>query len=273
MTDYNRRAILGSLASLSTVAVAGCSSDSTASTEDRSSEGDNGSVLQNIHFDSMDLIVELQSTDGFDTVTVFDPDGEEETSTDVATGAERVSLGLRGYSPGEHRIVAVDSEAEEVVDETTKEIRPDLSINIEIPPKEEVDSQHPLTAPTVEITNNGSGPTSVDWIAYEDSEDILSIAYSIDEIQARNPSIELRDQEFPIDVSAGDAISVEYNAGGKVFGAPLPAEDVTTQLTVTMGTMHGPTKFERRLEYTIADSRDEARPGDSTIAVSRIDSE
>ncbi|RLM94337.1 hypothetical protein [Haloarcula sp. Atlit-7R] len=273
MVNYSRRSILRGLVPVSAIAVAGCSSNSADSTESESTEGGGSSVLQNIHFEGFDLVVGLQSTDRFNTVTVFDPSGEEEASTDIATGAERVSFGVEGYSPGEYRIVAVDSEAEEIVDEATKDIRPEVSISIQIPPNEEVGDQNPLTVPAVNVENNGSGPTSINWIAWEDSEGIIPPKYNIENTEARYPSNDLApEQEYPIEVYSGDTSSIQYGVGSKVLGLPLPAENVTTDLVVTVNTPQGNFEFSRRVEYEIESNRMPDEPGDSTVTISQPDS-
>lgn len=117
-----RRAFLATGAA-AIASLAGCSGNS-----DGGGGGGGTAAFEDVSIDQDQLVVQLANED-VATVNVIGPDGSPSLgSKDVATGATTVSFDLlQNYSPGEHTVVAVSSEDEEL-GSTTQKLEPKIEL-------------------------------------------------------------------------------------------------------------------------------------------------
>jgi len=273
MSHYTRRTFIGSIVTSATVAIAGCSSESASTNSTSNGDGSttDSSPFGEMSFEGYDLSVELATTEGFDKVSAFGPDGEEQYSAEVTAGAGAVSFGFKGYEPGEYRIAAVNTESSNVIAETSKEIRPSLELrSLETPSPEDVSTDNPYGAPTLEIANTGFGPTTIEWTGW-DSEVVRNRHSSKYVSQTSGISgMEIVGRSYPVDVPSGDTLTLESNERiiGSEYGPYLPPEDITADIEITLGTSHGEVVFERTVEFVNANSQSEYEPSEAEIVIS-----
>lgn len=153
MNRYTRRSVLCGTVGAAT-SFAGCSE----------SNSDPGFKQSSVN--GRKLIVEFEESLQPESVSVIDPEGEGFAETKVSTGVTQVSFEIGiPYSPGEYRIIAVDSAGDELAD-TSQEIRPELEIvdvgiganHIDEMPEE---LHYPERQIIVSIINRGTGPDAI----------------------------------------------------------------------------------------------------------------
>ncbi|QPV61552.1 twin-arginine translocation signal domain-containing protein [Halosimplex litoreum] len=166
-TERSRRRFLKGGLAVAAAGLAGCSGGNSAGTATPES------VFRDTSVSGNSLRVTLREDHDVSTVNLIDSSGSIFQSSQVATGATTVELGLfdyrRGwhYTPGEHTLVAVEDGEE--VGSTTIPLTPELEItNVE-----------PYTGgrPTpsnranllVTVENTGTGPTWVYYVGYENA--------------------------------------------------------------------------------------------------------
>lgn len=256
MNTHSRRAFLGGIVSTTTVAVAGCSSGQGDSPSSEAGAGggetDQNSPFGEMQFDGFDLEVGLDTTDGFNQVVVYDPDGEEMGSAEVSAGSRQVSFGFEGYTAGDHRIAAINTEDDSVVAESVRGFTPELELErFEAQDSDEVGEDNPYGRATVEISNAGTGPTSVEWLGLEaESIKTYDDPEYIKKTSGDNGP-DLVDHEYPIPIPAQGSVTISTlrNTLSNQWGSDLPREEKTIDLTLTLGTVHGEEEFNRQLEF------------------------
>lgn len=180
MIDTTRRQLIGSVGSGLLIALAGCSSASTESPEatggssnnsggDTDTEDGNSTVFTGFTFEGFTLNVSLGGADGYDKVVAF-YDSQEFASTDVSPSVGEVTLDFSDYSPGEYRFVAISSEDDSVIAETTKTFSPE--VEFEWKTASETDQYTPkndisITHTVLTMKNTGTGPDQFNWVGYD----------------------------------------------------------------------------------------------------------
>ena len=181
MTDTTRRRLIASIGSGLTISIAGCSGDSaggeSGSSSDDSGRSDDGllgggsNVFDGFTFEEYTLNVSLSTTEGFDKIAVFNSDDEEFASTSVTASAGQVSLDFSGYTPGEHRFAAINSDDGSVVSETTESLEPNLDlVNWQTASEAGMyspDDDSSISDIVTEIENTGNAPVKLAWVGYQ----------------------------------------------------------------------------------------------------------
>jgi len=152
MAAPTRRYVLGCIAGAS--ALAGCANSSTSSIR-----------FDQVTTDGTSLVIELETTEGVEELSVIDPDGAAFSTVDATAGQTRytIELGTR-YTPGEYEINAVVNG--EIAATTTIELRPDIKItdigvgenHLDQMPE---DLPFPDTQIIVSAENTGTGPDAI----------------------------------------------------------------------------------------------------------------
>ena len=163
---FDRRTVLGSIASSTLIPLAGCIDSGT---------GQSGSArsIRDVSVSGVQLVVELRADADIDQLTVIDPDGEEFATRAVAAGVTRETFELgTAYVPGSYEVHAVTEG--ESVDETSLEIRPDVRItDVKLGrnhPDEMYDGasdQAIRSEAIVTVANRGTGPDAVTKLRFE----------------------------------------------------------------------------------------------------------
>ena len=168
-TPRSRRTVLGTIASLSGVALAGCLSDNGDSEnppDDGTSVPDDQNTLKRVAVEGTTLVVELTENADVDQINLVQPNGELFGKRQVATGVKQVTFDIgTAYAPGEYRVLALKGEKTAV--DTTLQIRADLHIRAM-----GIGRKHPekmWDGPTervedeafVTIENTGTGPDAI----------------------------------------------------------------------------------------------------------------
>jgi hypothetical protein len=159
MAAPTRRYVLGCIAGAS--ALAGCANSSTSSIR-----------FDQVTTDGTSLIIELETTEGVEELSVIDPDGAAFSTVDATAGQTRytIELGTR-YTPGEYEINAVVDK--EVAATTTTTLRPDVEIT-DVGVGENYPAQMPDSLGQtknvecyVDVQNTGSGPTAIQKLSFD----------------------------------------------------------------------------------------------------------
>ena len=152
MNALTRRYMLGCIASAS--ALAGCASNSTTSAQ-----------FDQVTTDGTSLIIELETAEGIDELSIINPDGAAFSTVEATAGQTRYSIELgTAYTPGEYEINAIVDE--EIAATTTMALRPDIEI-IDVGVGENYPDQVPddLPFPDTQVImsaqNIGTGPGAV----------------------------------------------------------------------------------------------------------------
>lgn len=163
----SRRQFLKGGLALTAAGLAGCSGGGLTGTSTPES------VFQGTSVSGNSLTVALQSDHEISKVNLIDPSGSVFQSSQVATGATTVDLGLfdyrRGwhYTPGEHTLVAV-KDGEELASMTVP-----LVPNLEITEVKLYTGGRPTPSNRanllVTVENTGTGPTWVYYVGYENA--------------------------------------------------------------------------------------------------------
>jgi len=152
MDAPTRRYVLGCIAGAS--ALAGCASNSTTSTQ-----------FNQVTTDGTSLVIELETAEGVDELSVIDPDGAAFSTVEATAGQTRYSVELgTAYTPGEYEINAIVDE--EIAATTTTTLRPDVEItNVGVgenyPEQMPDDLPFPDTQVLVSAQNVGTGPEAI----------------------------------------------------------------------------------------------------------------
>ena len=152
MDASTRRYVLGCIAGAS--ALAGCASNSTTSTQ-----------FNQVTTDGTSLVIELETGEGVDKLSVIDPDGAAFSTIEATAGQTRYSAELgTAYTLGEYEINAIVDE--EIAATTTTALRPDVEItNVGVgenyPEQIPDDLPFPDTQVLVSAQNVGTGPEAI----------------------------------------------------------------------------------------------------------------
>ena len=159
MDTSTRRYVLGCIAGAS--ALAGCASNSTTSTQ-----------FNQVTTDGTSLVIELETAEGADELSVIDPDGAAFSTVEATAGQTRYSIELgTAYTPGEYEINAIVDE--EIAATTTMTLRPDVEItNVGVGenyPEQMPDSlgQTKDVECYVGVQNTGSGATAIQKLSFD----------------------------------------------------------------------------------------------------------
>lgn len=161
-----RRKLLTTTAVAGTAALAGCGSGGGGG------GGGSSAAFETIEIDGEQLIVQLAG-DAVSTVNVIGPNGEPSLgSQDVTTGASQVSFDLlQDYEVGEHEIVAVDGEGNEI-GSATQRLEPEVQIDEIVTydmvsetdwPDNIFTENHALLT----LSNTGNAPIRLFYITYD----------------------------------------------------------------------------------------------------------
>ena len=152
MNASTRRYVLGCIAGAS--ALAGCASNSATSTQ-----------FDQVTTDGTSLIIELETAEGIDELSIINPDGTAFSTVEATAGQTRYSVELgTTYTPGEYEINAIVDE--EIAATTTMALRPDIEI-IDAGVGENYSNQVPDDLPfpdtqvIVSAQNIGTGPEAI----------------------------------------------------------------------------------------------------------------
>ncbi|KAB1198189.1 MULTISPECIES: hypothetical protein [Haloferax] len=129
-SNFNRRTVLRTAASLSLFGLAGClngSGETGSGATTANDDSDGQGVLSRVAVEGTALVVELGGGADVERVNLIQPNGELFGKREVAAGARRVSFEIgTAYDPGEYRVLAVQDE--DVLAEMSLEIQPELEI-------------------------------------------------------------------------------------------------------------------------------------------------
>lgn len=174
MTDLvtTRRGVLATTAAAGVTVLAGCSDGGGGGGGGESAGSSSPAAFESIEIDGNALVVELAS-DNVSTVNVIGPSGEPSFgSQDVTTGASQVSFApLTNYQPGEHIVVAVDGEGNEI-GRATQPLEPDLELNKILTKSMGTDkdwSPVAFSQEKIEITvaNVGNAPVTLSYMIFD----------------------------------------------------------------------------------------------------------
>ena len=154
MKEHTRRTVLAGIAG-GTLLVAGCTGN-----------GPSSSGFTRIDVEGRELIVEFDEDLDPERISVIDPDGESFADAEVSPGATRVTFDVEmPYVPGEYDVLAI--KGDEVIAETSQEIRPELEIvdvGVGANRIEEMHEDLGLTKASeaiITIRNSGTGPEEI----------------------------------------------------------------------------------------------------------------
>lgn len=215
MTDDNssRRDLLCGLAAGATLGVAGCIDGVTGPS---GSTGNGG--FKRVTVEGTTLVVEIQSTNGVDTVNVIAPDGSLYAERSVSTGATKLEFDLGyDYPPGEYEITAVQGDS--TTAPTSYRIAPKIRItgfgmganHMEKMP-DSLGNTEEFEA-FVSVENTGTGPEAIDQLL------ILG--------GVPNPTVDLRESD------ASGIFDAEDGEGTRKY-VPLLSGEAKTLFTSTL---------------------------------------
>jgi hypothetical protein len=173
--------------------------------------------------DGYDVTIQLNTTENVDKVTLFDPDGEPWKQTSVATGQEQVSFNIKGYSDGEYRYAAVDTDTEEIREELTKTYKADVQVaDVRAYAESDEMYQEPegsalrryAHAPTILFENTGTAPGKVQWVGFEGEN--IRIYHSLENCQEGGCTTD-GVQDLPLSVGVSGTSKFEF-VEGAVYG-------------------------------------------------------
>lgn len=178
-SSWTRRSLLGLGAIGLLSGVVGLSQRGSSDTDPESTPdnpAEQSSLIREIEIDVQHLIVHLKDEHGLSRVNLVGPDGELFTWESVAIGERTVRLqildvdplsgGYTHYTPGEHELVLIDEDVE--TEMVPVNLEPSLGItDVQQYQREKYDSDYGQLS--VEITNNGTAPTWVFDISYQDA--------------------------------------------------------------------------------------------------------
>lgn len=235
----SRRALLGACGLGLASAVSGCTSlptgGSTSSSPESQSESD---VFQEISFEGPQMIVELREGHSVERLNLVAPDGSEFSSTEISAGVSTekirlldISPGLNRYEhyePGEYSLVAAKKDGS--VTEVSLSLKPSLRI-IELSAAK--GPSGPEDRLQVRVENNGTGPTWVYDIAYQNLENgqtsKLGELYGLPEAELRIP----KEAEKAI-ISPNESRAYVGRESPFLFGNKAICQGTTLQGTVTV---------------------------------------
>jgi hypothetical protein len=131
-------------------------------------------VFDGFSFEKYTLNISLSTTEGFDKIAAFNSDDEEFASTSVTASAGQVSLDFSGYTPGEHRFAAINSDDGSVVSETTESLEPNLElVNWQTASEAGMyspDDDSAVTDVVLSVENTGNAPDKLTWVGYRSEQ-------------------------------------------------------------------------------------------------------
>ena len=203
MNASTRRYVLGCIAGAS--ALAGCASNSATSTQ-----------FDQVTTDGTSLIIELETAEGIDQLSIINPDGTAFSTVEATAGQTRYSVELgTAYTPGEYEINAIVDE--EIAATTTMALRPDIEI-IDAGIGENYPNRMPDSLGQtedvecyVDIQNTGSGATAVQKLLFDGD--------------VPNPTDE-NESSGIYDVNSGggevEQVTIESEEEKRIFSSTLP---------------------------------------------------
>ena len=244
-----RRKLLTTTVVAGTAAVAGCGGDGGGG-------GGSSAAFESVEIDGDQLVMQLAS-DSVASVNVIGSNGEPSLgSANVATGATQVSFNLmQDYQPGEHTVVAVGSEGNEI-GSTTQRLEPNVELDdfftADMVSREEFrffDSETPL----VKLTNTGNVPAKLSYI---ELDNVPSPTIGVD-YKKRTPEeagILNEDEEGITAINPGQTVTGQIQGSPLSFGYDSPFECGTTEeATLTVGYQGVADQFTIPLEYVVAE--------------------
>jgi hypothetical protein len=205
MHPSTRRRLLGCIAGAGAATLAGCQTDSSESAR-----------FTTVTTEGTALVVELDSSDGVDQLTVIDPDGGAFTTVEAAAGQTNYTIDIgTAYTPGEYELnIVSDGDATAT---TTIDLQPDVAIT-----DLGVGENHPEKMPDsldetldvecfVEVENHGSGPTAIQRLAFNGD--------------VPNPTGDSEDSGiYDADSGGGEAekVIIDSNEQTTIFSSTLP---------------------------------------------------
>jgi hypothetical protein len=241
MSNLTRRQVLGTVAAGGAVGIAGCAG------------GNNGggggltNAFDSVEIDGDQLVVQLAG-DATSTVNVIGPGGTPSLgSKSVATGQTKVTFDLlTQYTPGEHEIVAVDSEDNQI-GSTTQRLNPEVDLEKLVTYDMDPDTEWPDTAildsqGLMTLSNSGNAPARLYYITYDN---VPRWSDAAEERTKNRPGVvgfRDRDNDAITSVSPGTTVT---GATGSVFGTSSVDFDCggTSSATVVVG-YQGEESFE-----------------------------
>lgn len=170
--ELTRRTALQILGATGVSGLAGCLGDgssgpgTTAETRTRTSVSTSG-PFKSVDLGNFSIEITLAADTAVDRINVVDPEGALYEQAEVAEGSTTVSITIGSeYTPGEHRLVAVDTTSDTTVAETSVTIEPSLSVTevgrmVDLPETEwpkHMRRPQARTRAYFRITNDGTGP-------------------------------------------------------------------------------------------------------------------
>ena len=162
-----RRKLLTTTAVAGTAALAGCGGGGGGG-----SGGGSSAAFESVEIDGEQLIVQPAS-DSVSKVNVIGPSGEPSLgSQSVAAGASQVSFNLlQNYQPGEHTVVAVAGEGNEI-GSTTQRLEPELELDEVLTASMGTNKDWSAAAFSegrlvLRLTNTGNAPATLSYVIFD----------------------------------------------------------------------------------------------------------
>lgn len=231
-----RRKLLTTTAVAGTAALAGCGGGGGGG-----SSGGSSAAFESVEIDGEQLVVQLAG-DTVSKVNVIGPSGEPSLgSQSVAAGASQVSFNLlQNYQPGEHTVVAVAGEGNEI-GSTTQRLEPELKLTkvltAEMTESREVSTTLTQTSPLLQLQNTGNAPAKLSYIHFEN---VPNPSSEQEYMSTEAAGFTDEDGESITVVGAGESISGE--TAGSVLYLSYNSDfecGTTKEATITIGYQGG----------------------------------
>ena len=271
----SRRTVLGTIASLSGIALAGCLSDTGESEnppDDETGVPDDQTTLKRVAVEGTMLVVELTESADVGQINLIQPNGKLFGKREVATGVKQVTFNIGTvYAPGKYRVLAL--KAERAVVETTLTLQAELHIR-----EMGIGRKHPgkmWDGPTervkdeafVTIENTGTGPDAITKllflgdVPYPSSKEGTNYVENEDVSGIYNPK---SDSEVShVIVGAGEQLTIYSSRSPVAFvpgaGTTCKKHSQTGQFRVALETRVGEDRVSKiyRIEYSASDEFDD----------------
>jgi hypothetical protein len=263
-TLTSRRAVLSSVAVSLITSLAGCSGGSQ-------SDGTTGSttVIDSVEIDGDQLVVTVAS-DSVAKLTVIGPNGEPSLGPrSVPTGATRASFDLlQDYRPGEHTIVAVDGEGNELASKTHR-VEPVVQlkefVTADMASREGYllfDQQTPLLT----LTNSGNAPATIEYVALDSVPNPTANVDTLREVASESGILD-ESEDAITNIEAGETVTGQLQGSPLAFVYDSEFECGTTKpAEVTIGYQGNQRVVEVPIDYRVVE--EDAYPnqvGDQTV--------
>lgn len=235
MSSFTRRKYIASIVGAAT-ATAGCSGDGSTGAE-TGSGSESGTVtptakaspFAGFEVSGATLSINLAEGELPESIAVYNPEDALYSEIDVPPGASKVTTDLSGYTPGEYRFVAVDSNGEAYA-ETTEVFEPDPTLEAwKSSTNVDVETEYALGSSYIEVGNSGTGPISLSNIAVEG--DLIADDYGPSTYDGDVPSVTLQDHEFPITIGP-DATAEIVTISRELTSLGTSEDNVTDVVTI-----------------------------------------